>query len=110
MYLPLVLVLRDGGAEGVVDVADAVAEDVAEPDEHRQPDAAQQQVIGQLLQIDRPRRILRRMHEHVPGRRDREVALAPAVHLVEIGGVADGKGLAGLPVAMTSVMELLTRS
>ena len=38
--------------EGVVDVADAVAQDVAKPDQHGQPDAAQQQVIGQLLQID----------------------------------------------------------
>ena len=79
-----------------------VAQDVAEPEEHREPDPAQQQVVGQLLQIDGPGRILRRMHEHVPGRRDREVAFTPAVHLVEIGGVADGKCLAGLPVAMSS--------
>ncbi len=98
----VVLVLRDRGAEGVVDVANAVAQDVAEPEEHREPDPAQQQVVGQLLQIDGPGRILRRMHEHVPGRRDREVAFTPAVHLVEIGGVADGKCLAGLPVAMSS--------
>ena len=77
--------------EGVVDVADAVAEDVAKPDEHRQLDAAQQQVIGELLQIDGARRILRRVHEHVAGRGDREVALTPAVHLVEIGGVATVK-------------------
>ena len=47
-------------------------------------------------------RILRRVHEDVPSRRDREVALAPAGHLVELGGVVDGKDLARLPVAMTA--------
>ena len=47
-----VLVLRDGGLERVVDVAEPVPEDVAEPDEHRQPDAAQLQVIDELLEVD----------------------------------------------------------
>ena len=60
------------------------------------------QVIGQLLQIDRARRILRRVHEHVARGGDREVALAPALHLVELGGIADGEGLSGLPVAVTA--------
>ena len=49
----VVLVLGDRGLEGVVDVADAVPQDVAEADEHRQADAAQLQVVDQLLQIDR---------------------------------------------------------
>ena len=43
----LVLVLGDGGLEGVVDLPQAVLEDVAEADQDRQVDAAQ-------LQVDRP--------------------------------------------------------
>ena len=97
----LVLVLGDRGLEGVVDVADAVAEDVAEPDEHRQLDAAQQQVVGELLQVDGARRVLGRVDEHMPGRGDREVALTPPLDLVELGRVADGKDLSRLPVAVT---------
>ena len=77
-----VLVLVDCGLKGVVDVAEPVAQDVAKPDQHRQPDAAQHQVIGQLLQIDCVRGILRRMDEHVAVGRDREVSLAPAIDLV----------------------------
>ena len=44
-------------------------------------------------------RVLGRVHEDVPGRGDREVALSPAVDLVELGGVADGKTPPSLPVA-----------
>ena len=95
-----VLVLRDGGLEGVVDVAEPVAEDVAEADEHRDLDPAQHQVVGELLEVDGLRRILGRMDQDVTRRRDGEVALPPAVHFVELGGVADGEGLSRLPVAM----------
>ena len=99
---PLVLVLRDRGPEGVMDVADAVAQDVAEPDEHRQLDPAEQEVIGELLEVDRARRILRRVHEHVTGRGDRKIALSPPLHLVELGGIGDGEGPSRLPAAVTT--------
>ena len=92
--------LGDGGLEGVVDVPDAVAEDVAEPDQHRQLDPAQHQMIGQLLQIDGAVRVLRGMNQHVASRRDREVALAPAVDFIQFRGVVDGKDLACLPVTV----------
>ena len=95
-----VLVLRDGRLEGVVDVSDPVAEDVAEADEHRQLDPAQHQVVGELLEVDRLRRVLGRMDEDVARRRDGKVALAPPVDLVELGRVADGEGLSRLPVAV----------
>ena len=55
-----VLVLGDRRLKGVVDVAEPVPQDVAEPDEQRKADAAQLQVIGQLLEIDGARRVLRR--------------------------------------------------
>ena len=64
-----------------MDVRQAVAEDIAEPDEDRQVDAAQLQVIDELLEIDCLLGILRRVDEHVAGLADGEVALAPAVDL-----------------------------
>ena len=71
----------------VVDVAEPVPQDVAEPDEQRKIDAARLQVVGELLEIDRLARVLRRVHEHLAGVADREVALAPPVDLVQLGGV-----------------------
>ena len=97
----LVLVLGDRRLEGVVDLADPVAEDVGEADQDRQLDAAELQVVDQLLQVDGAGRILRRVDEHVARRGDGEVALAPAVDLVELGGVGDGEDLSRLPVAVT---------
>ena len=49
----VVLVLRDRGLERVVDVAEAVSQDVAEADENGKVDAASLQVVDELLQIDR---------------------------------------------------------
>ena len=49
----LVVVLLDGGLEGVVDLADAVAQDVGEAEQDRQLDAAGLQLIDQLLEVDR---------------------------------------------------------
>ena len=43
------------------------------------------------------RRILRRMDEHVAVGGDREVALAPAIDLVQFGRVVDGEELPSLP-------------
>ena len=51
--------------ERVVDVAEAVPQDVAEPDEHGQLDAAQHQMICELLEVDRLGRVLGRMDQHV---------------------------------------------
>jgi len=93
-----VLVLCNGRLEGIVDVFNAVAKDVAEPDQHRKLYAAQQQMIGQLFQVDRARNVFRRMDQQVSGRRDREVSLAPAVHFIKFGGIADGKGVSVSPV------------
>ena len=98
----LVLVLGDRRLEGVVDVGDAVPEDVAEPDQHRQVDPAQHQVIDELLQVDGAGRVLGRMDQDVPVGRDREVALPPALDLVELRRVGRREHVSGLPVAMTA--------
>ena len=60
--------------------------------EDRQADAAQLQAIDELLQVDGARRVLGRMDLHVTGVVDREVALAPARHLVELAGVVHAPG------------------
>ena len=96
----LVLVLGDRRLEGVSNIADPVAEDVAESDEHGQLNAAEHQMVGQLLEIDGAGRILRRVDQHVTRRRDGEVSLTPTVDLVEVGGVGGGKNLTRLPAAM----------
>ena len=48
----LVLVLGDGGLEGGVNVAQAMFQDVGEPNQHRKADAAELQAIDQFLQVD----------------------------------------------------------
>ena len=48
----LVVVLLDGLAKGVVELADAVAEDVGEAEQDRQLDAAGLQLVDEFLQID----------------------------------------------------------
>ncbi len=53
--------LRDGRLKGLVDVLQPVLEDVAESHERRQADAAQLQMVDQLLQIDRAVRLFRRV-------------------------------------------------
>ncbi len=92
--------LGDGRPESVVDVADAMPEDVAEADEHRQLDPAQHQVVGQLFEVYRAFRNLRRVHQDVAARRDGKVAFSPAVDFVQLGGVGDCKDLARLPVTL----------
>ena len=89
--------LADGGLERAVDVGEPLPEDVAEADEDRQADAAQLQVIDQLLQVDPALGILRRVDADVAVRADGEVALAPALDLVELGGVGDRPRIALTP-------------
>jgi hypothetical protein len=48
-----------------VDVTQPVAQDVAEPNQNRQPDPAQLQVVDQLFQVDGFTRLLGRVRQHV---------------------------------------------
>ncbi len=93
----VVLVLRNRGLERRVDVRKPLPQDVAKPDEDRKADPAQLQVIDELLQIDRPLGIARRVDAQMPARRDRKIALPPAVDLVQLGRIADRPGIALAP-------------
>ena len=86
---PLVLVLADGGAEGVVDLADAMAEDVREAKQDRQLDAALLELIDQFLEVDRLAGVLVGMNRHVPLGIDPEVVLAPVANAVRFQGIID---------------------
>ena len=55
-------------------VGQAVAKDVAEANQDWQPDAAQLQVIDQLLKVDRALRFLGDVRQHVAVGADREIA------------------------------------
>ena len=75
--------------EGVVDLADAVAEDVGEAEQDRQLDAAGLQLIDQVLEVDGLLGALVGMDGDVAGLVDAEVAFAPVADAVGFDGVAD---------------------
>ena len=83
----LVLGLLDGVLERLVQLADAVPEDVGEAEEDRQLDAARLELVDQLLEIDVALAPLGRMDLEVAGLVDREVALAPVADAVGLDGV-----------------------
>ena len=87
-----VFVLGDGRLKGVVNVLQPVLQDVAEANQRRQADAAKLEMIDQLLQIDRPARLLRRMDLDVAVLADGEVSLPPAGDLVHLSGIDGGPG------------------
>ena len=91
----LVLMLGDGVLKRGVDVAEAMFQDVSESDEHRKADAAELEAIDELLQVDGSGRILGRVDLHVTVVVDREVAVAPASHFIELAGVVHAPGARG---------------
>ena len=97
--LAFVRVRVDGRLKRVVDVRQPLLQDVAEPDQDRQADAAQLQVIDELLEVDRAIGVLGGVDANVAVRTDGEVVLAPAFDLVELGGVGDRPGIALPPRA-----------
>jgi hypothetical protein len=95
--LALVLMLFDRDLKGAVDVGQPLAKDVPEADQDRQADSAKLQLIHQFLQVDRLFGVLRDVHLHVPVGAHREVALTPALDLVQIGGIRHGPRVALTP-------------
>ena len=85
----LVVVLADGGAEGVVDLADAMAEDVREAKQDRQLDAALLELIDQFLEVDRLAGVFVGMNRHVPLGIDPEIVLAPVADAVRFQSIID---------------------
>ena len=80
-----------------VNVGQAVAKNVAEANQDWQPDAAQLQVIDQLLKVDRALRFLGDVRQHVSVGADREITLAPAFNIVQFGRVSGRPGIALSP-------------
>ena len=70
-----------------VDVGQTLLEDVGEADEDGRRDTSQHERVGQLSEIDRSFGILVGVDEKVPVVSDREVALAPPGHIVELTGL-----------------------
>ena len=93
--LARVRVLLDRSLEGAGDVAQAMLQDVGKAHQDRQRDAAHLQAIHQLLEVDRPLALLGRVHEHVPVLANREVAVAPAVDVVQLGRIDGRPGVGG---------------
>src|SRR5439155_24683082 len=79
----------DGGAKGVLNLADTVTENVGEAKEDGQLDAARLQLVGQFLKVDRLVFALRRVDGNVAGGVDAEVAFAPVANAVGFHGILD---------------------
>ena len=97
----LVVVLGDGRLEGLVDLAEAMLEDVGEAEQDRQVDAAQ--VPGStssFRSIERAGSFVG-VDADVPVVVDREVALAPAGDVVQVAGVLRGPAFRGLDYDQT---------
>ena len=86
---PLVVELLDGVRERLVDLADAMAEDVGEAEQDRELDAAFLELIDEFLEVDRLLGLLVRMDDDVALVVDGEVALAPVADAVGFVGVLD---------------------
>jgi hypothetical protein len=84
----LVVVLADGGVERLVQLRKPLFDDLAEAHQHGQINAAQDELIHQLLQVNGPAGLFRRMNGEVAFLVDREKAFAPTRDVVEFGGVA----------------------
>ncbi len=90
------MMFGDGGLKGRVQLAEAMLEDVGEADQDGQIDAAQHQRVDQFLEVDRARRVLFRVHQHVAIVADRKVALAPARHVIKVAGDLRRPSFSGL--------------
>ena len=86
--------LGDRSLERLVNVLETMLQDVAKADERRKADAAQLQVIDQLLEVDRAARVLRGMDPNVAVLADREIPLTPSANLVHFGSIDGRPGLA----------------
>ena len=81
--LALVIVLRDGVAERLVQRLDAMAQNVLKPDEQRKFQPARLGLLDHVRQIHRHARVLQRARHDVPGVVDVEILRAPAVDVVK---------------------------
>ena len=83
----LVVEFADGRLEGVVNLADAMAEDVGEAEQDRQLNAACLQLIDQVLQVDGLFGALVRVDGDMAIVVDAEVSFAPVANAVRLDGI-----------------------
>ena len=87
--LALIVVLGDGGLEGLVNFADAMAQNVGEAQQNRQLNAALLQLIDELLQVDGLLGPFVGVNGHLALVIDAEVTLAPVPDFVDVQSVLD---------------------
>ena len=85
----LVVVLGDGGGEGVVQRAQPVAQDVGEAQHHRRGEVARLELAHHLVQVDLARAVAAGPAHDVAGGIDAEVTAAPGAGGVDLLGVLD---------------------
>ena len=73
-----IFVLRDRALKRFGDLPQPVLQHAAEPNQQREADRAVLQVVDQLLQINRPRRLFRRTDHQMVVLTDREISVSPA--------------------------------
>ena len=88
----LVFKLLDGVAKGVVDFADAMAEDVGKTQQDGQLNPPGLKLIDELLEIDGLVLVLVRVDRDMPGLVDAEVPFAPMTNPIGFHGIV------GLPL------------
>ena len=88
----LVVVFGNGLCEGIVQMLEAMREDVGEAHHDGRGELAFLEPLHHIEQIDLAGRVHVGANHQVPGRIHTEIALAPGVDLVELGGVVDGPG------------------
>ena len=84
-----VVVFGDGGFEGFVNFADAMAQDIGEAQQDRQLNAAVLQLVDERLQVDGLVGAFVGMDRDMALVVDAEVPLAPVLDFVDIKGVLD---------------------
>ena len=85
--LALVVELPNGVLKGLVDLADAMAQNIGEPNQDGQLNAAGLELVYQPLQVDGLLRVLVGMDRDVAELVDAKIALAPVLDAVGIDGI-----------------------
>ena len=88
--------LPDGRGEAGVKVFEAPAQNFGKPDEQRRADAARFNLVHELLQVDRGRRIACGMDHQTAVSTHGEKIAAPRIDAVQLGRIARGPGIARL--------------
>ena len=73
--------------EGVMEFAEPMLQDFSKADQDGKRDAAQDQGVDELLQIDGSRRFFFRVNENMSLVADGKISFAPARYIEELGGI-----------------------